>query len=127
MHVCGCRAPAGPAGRVSGQPKADEPNDRPKADEPNDRPKADEPNDRPKADEPSDRPKADEPNGRPKADEPNDRPKAGNVKKGVTTLDNVTTAEHAAHDDHGHEAHELSFLQAYVFSQDTRSSASSTP
>ena len=33
-------------------------------------------------------------------------------------MENVTTAEHVAHAEHGHEAHELSFLQAYVFSQD---------
>ncbi len=33
-------------------------------------------------------------------------------------MENVTTAEQLAHAEHGHEAHELSFLQAYVFSQD---------
>ena len=33
-------------------------------------------------------------------------------------MENVTTAEQIAHAEHGHEEHELSFLQAYVFSQD---------
>ena len=33
-------------------------------------------------------------------------------------MENVTTAEHVARAEHGHAAHELSFLQAYVFSQD---------
>ena len=33
-------------------------------------------------------------------------------------MENVTTAEPIAHAEHGHEAHELSFLQSYVFSQD---------
>ena len=33
-------------------------------------------------------------------------------------MENVTTAEQIAHAEHGHEAHELSFLQSYVFSQD---------
>ena len=33
-------------------------------------------------------------------------------------MENVTTAEHVAHAEHGHEEHELSFLQTYVFSQD---------
>jgi cytochrome c oxidase subunit 1 len=33
-------------------------------------------------------------------------------------LENVTTAEQIAHAEHGHEEHELSFLQTYVFSQD---------
>ncbi|MEO2195721.1 MAG: cytochrome C oxidase subunit I, partial [bacterium] len=30
----------------------------------------------------------------------------------------MTTAEGIAHAEHGHEEHELSFLQTYVFSQD---------
>jgi len=30
----------------------------------------------------------------------------------------VTTAEHVEHEEHGHDEHELSFLQTYVFSQD---------
>ena len=33
-------------------------------------------------------------------------------------MENVTTAEQIAHAEHGHEEHELSFLQTYVFSQD---------
>ena len=33
-------------------------------------------------------------------------------------MENVATAEEIAHAEHGHEEHELSFLQAYVFSQD---------
>ena len=33
-------------------------------------------------------------------------------------MENVTTAEQIAHAEHGHEEHQLSFLQAYVFSQD---------
>ena len=33
-------------------------------------------------------------------------------------MENVTTAEQIAHAEHGHEEHEPSFLQAYVFSQD---------
>ena len=33
-------------------------------------------------------------------------------------MENVTTAEHVAHTEHGHDEHELSFLQTYVFSQD---------
>ena len=33
-------------------------------------------------------------------------------------MENVTTAEQIAHAEHGHETHELSFLQSYVFSQD---------
>ena len=33
-------------------------------------------------------------------------------------MENVTTAEQIAHAEHGHEEHDLSFLQAYVFSQD---------
>ena len=33
-------------------------------------------------------------------------------------MENVTTAEHVAPAEHAHEEHELSFLQAYVFSQD---------
>ena len=33
-------------------------------------------------------------------------------------MENVTTAEQIAHAEHGHEEHELSFLRAYVFSQD---------
>ena len=33
-------------------------------------------------------------------------------------MENVTTAEHVAHVEHGHEEHELSFWRAYVFSQD---------
>ncbi len=30
----------------------------------------------------------------------------------------MTTAEHVEHEEHGHDEHELSFLQTYVFSQD---------
>ena len=33
-------------------------------------------------------------------------------------MENVTTAEHVAHAEHGHEEHELSFWQAYIFSLD---------
>ena len=33
-------------------------------------------------------------------------------------MENVATAEEIAHAEHGHEEHELSFLQTYVFSQD---------
>ena len=33
-------------------------------------------------------------------------------------MENVTTAEHVGHEEHGHDEHELSFLQTYVFSQD---------
>ena len=33
-------------------------------------------------------------------------------------MENVTTAEHVEHEEHGHDEHELSFLQTYVFSQD---------
>ena len=33
-------------------------------------------------------------------------------------MENVTTAEHVTHAEHGHEEHELSFWQAYIFSQD---------
>ena len=33
-------------------------------------------------------------------------------------MENVTTAEQITHAEHGHDEHELSFLQAYVFSQD---------
>ena len=33
-------------------------------------------------------------------------------------MDNVTTAEHAAHAEHAHEEHDLGFLRTYVFSVD---------